>query len=73
VRIALGTISVILLTGPVDEEKSGTGEHQLWWVVKIEDPTVFTVSLTSQVAKERSTEPLVALHFFENLCETQLF
>jgi len=67
VRIALGTISIILVTGPVDEEKSGSGEHQLWRAVKIKDTTVFTVSLTSQVAKERSTEPLVALHFFRSL------
>ena len=27
----IGTISIILVTGPVDEEKSGAGEHQLWW------------------------------------------
>lgn len=73
VRIALGTIAVILVTGPVDEEKSGAGAHQLWWAVKIEDTTVFTVSLTSQVAKERSTEPLVALHCFRNLVWNSTF
>ena len=73
VRIALGTISIILVTGPVDEEKSGSGEHQLWRAVKIKDTTVFTVSLTSQVAKERSTEPLVALHFFRSLVWNSTF